>query len=249
MSNEYLRMLTKGPRLFLRDPRKFIHHIHRLFRPMSKDYRGKLKMNLAQWLINHQKNIVFKKSYWMGVKAYKNPLDTWIYQEIIYEIKPDIIIEIGSAQGGSTLYFAHLLDIMGKGKVISIDMNRTEYNVKHNRIIEITGDSFAPETIEKVSSLCRGKTVLAVHDGDHTKEGVLKDLNAYSGLISKGSYFIIEDGIIDLFRPGDGLGTYWDGPLAAVEAFIKYNTDFIVDKDRERYIMTYNPKGFLKRIR
>lgn len=185
----------------------------------------------------------------MGIRAIKNPLDAWIYQEIIYETKPDIIVEIGSAEGGSTVYFANLLDILGKGKVISIDINRANYKAKHPRIIEITGDNSSPETVAKASEFCRGKSVLVVHDGGHSCAQVQKDLLAYSNLVSVGSYFIIEDGIIDLFKPGEGMGGCEPGPLIAIEEFLKNNSDFVVDKERERYIITYNPKGFLKKIR
>lgn len=185
----------------------------------------------------------------MGVRALKNPLDAWIYQEIIHEIKPDVVIEIGSAEGGGTLYLANLLDLVDKGKVISIDIDRSKYNVKHDRIVTITGDSASPEVVEKVAEQCNGKTVLVLHDGEHSREQVTKDLQAYSGFVSVNSYFIVEDGIIDLFKPKDSLGGRKDGPLIAVEQFIKNNSNFIVDKERERYILTYNPKGYLKRIK
>lgn len=206
-------------------------------------------MTLSKWLLHHQSNIVFEKCYWMGVRALKNPLDAWIYQEIIHEIKPDVVIEIGSAEGGGTLYLANLLDLVDKGKVISIDIDRSKYNVKHDRIVTITGDSASPEVVEKVAEQCNGKTVLVLHDGEHSREQVTKDLQAYSGFVSVNSYFIVEDGIIDLFKPKDSLGGRKDGPLIAVEQFIKNNSNFIVDKERERYILTYNPKGYLKRIK
>lgn len=214
-----------------------------------EDYDKRLDMSLRQWLKYHQKNIVFEKCHWMGVRALKNPLDAWIYQEIIYEVQPDIIVEIGSWQGGSTLYFANLLDLLGKGIVVSIDIDRTNYGVEHQRIVAITGDSSSPEVVAELSELCQGKTVLVVHDGDHRKEQVLKDLNNYSKLVSLCSYLIVEDGIIDLFEPGDGIGESFEGPLGAVEEFLSTNPDFVVDTECERYILTYNPKGFLKRIR
>ncbi len=184
----------------------------------------------------------------MGVQALKNPFDAWIYQEIIYEVKPDVIIEIGSYEGGATLYLANLLDLLGKGMVISVDLDRTIFRVSHSRIVLVTGDSSSPETVAKVYELCAGKSVLVIHDADHTKKQVLKDLEAYSSLVSVNSYFIVEDGIIDLFRPGDSIGEFEEGPLAAVEEFISKNPNFVVDTERERYILTYNPKGFLKRV-
>jgi len=206
-------------------------------------------MNLRQWLLFHHKNIHFKKMRWMGIKTMKNPFDAWVYQEIIHDVKPEVIVEIGSAEGGSTLYLAHLLDLLGKGRVVSIDCDRADYHIQHDRIVEITGYSDSPDVIDRVAELCRGKSALVIHDGNHTRDQVLKDLDIYSKLVSAGSYLIVEDGIIDLFEPGDYIGKDYYGPLAAIEAFLSRNPGFIVDPERERYILTNNPKGFLKRIR
>jgi len=227
----------------------FSFYLPKIFRSMNEEYSNLFGMSLKQWFLYQHRNIIFDKCYWMGVRAMKNPLDAWIYQEIIYEVKPDIIIEIGSAEGGSTLYFANLLDLLGKGIVISIDIDRTKYHIEHGRITIITGNSSSPDIISKVSNLCNGKCVLVVHDGDHRKESVLKDLRPYSTLVSVNSYFIVEDGVADLFQAGDGIGMFEEGPLKAIEEFLVENHNFIVDKERERYILTYNPKGFLKRIR
>jgi len=244
-----LEMLWKALRLLVQNPRGFVQNLRMVFQPMRGDYRRRLNRNLREWLIYHQKNIVFDKCYWMGVRALKNPFDAWIYQEIIYEIKPDVIVEIGSAEGGSSLYFANLLDLLGKGQVVSIDIDRTNFNVRHNRIVVITGDCSSQEVVAKVSGLCQGKKTLVVHDGDHRKEAVLRDLGIYSKFVSVGSYFIVEDGVADLFKPWDGMGQLYEGPLKAVEEFLITNPDFAVDMERERYLLTYNPRGFLKRVR
>ncbi len=249
----YMRKAASAVRLLMQDPEEFCQVLNEkkfnLFPMRRVEYNKKFKMSLVKWLIWHQKAIHFKKCHWMGVKAYKNPFDSWIYQEIIYEVQPDVIIEIGSAEGGSTLYFAHLLDLLGKGIVISVDIDRSCYNVKHDRIHVITGDSSSLETISTVAKLCKGRTVLLIHDGNHSKEAVLKDLKAYSSFISVGSYFIVEDGIVDLFSKGGCFGSFDEGPLAAVEEFLCTTSDFVVDKEKERYILTYNPKGFLRRIK
>ena len=85
--------------------------------------------------------------------------------------------------------------------------------------------------------------------GDHRKESVLGNLWNYSEFVGVGSYFIVEDGVIDLFRPGDGIGDFFEGPLAALQEFLGENADFEVDQKRERYLLTYNPRGFLRRVR
>ncbi len=214
------------------------------------EYHRKYAMSLRNWLIYHQKEIVFEAVSWMGIQALKNPLDAWIYQEILYEIQPDVVVEIGSRYGGSTKYFADLLEIIGNGTVISIDPDRGEYALAHKRVLALTGRSTDPEILAHVKEYCSGKTVLVMHDGDHRKKQVLEDLEAYAPLVSSGSYYIVEDGIVDLFHHGDGLGFKEEdpGPLAAVEEFLSRHPEFMVDESRERYVLTYNPRGFLKRL-
>jgi len=240
--------LWGGIRLLLRDPRNGVKRIARFLRPMRKDYRRRFQMTLRDWLLYHQRQVGFTECRWMGVRAWKNPLDAWIYQEILFEVKPDVVVEIGSGEGGSTLFLAHLLDLLGKGQVLSIDIDRSFFHLTHPRITILTGDSSSPEMVAKVHELCRGKIVLVVQDGNHTKEGVLKDLRSYSDLVSLHSYFIVEDGIIDLYVPRDGIGSFDEGPLVGVTEFLKENPQFEVDRKKERYLMTYNPMGYLRRV-
>ncbi|HEV2070486.1 MAG TPA: CmcI family methyltransferase [Acidimicrobiales bacterium] len=212
-------------------------------------YHRLYKGSLRQWLLHHQAEIVYDRCTWMGVKALKNPLDAWIYQEILHEVRPDVVVELGSAAGGGTLYLAHLLEIIGNGVVVSVDIDRSDFQAQHSRIITITGHSTAPETLAEVRRLCEGKRVLVIHDADHHMDQVVKDMRAYAPLVSVGSYFIVEDGLVDLFRPHEALGVPYDGPLAATEAFLSHTPDFEVDAERERYLLTYNPRGFLRRVR
>jgi len=206
-------------------------------------------MTLKEWFLQHEREIVYKEPRWMGVRIIKNPLDTWIYQELIYSVQPDIILEIGSGYGGSTLYFANLLDLIGWGTVISVDIDRSPYNVEHARIQAITGDSSSPEVEREILELCHGKKVMVSHDSSHYKEKVLSDLRRYSPLVSVGSYFVVEDGIYDLFSPLEGVGGFADGPFDAITEFLKENQDFEPDLSCERYVCTNHPMGFLKRIR
>ena len=240
----------------LRSPRRSVSRLRhslrrryeRLFSPWS-EYHRRWSLTLRDWLLYHQREIGFRQSTWMGVPAYKNPMDAWIYQEILHEVRPEVLVEIGSAQGGSTLYFAHLMDLIGAGTVVSIDVDRSRFRVNHPRIELITGDSASPEVVTRVRELAAGKSVLVIHDGDHRKGPVLADLEAYAPLVTPGSYLIVEDGIIDLFEPGDSIGTVEEGPLAAVEEFVARHSEFEIDAARERYLLTYNPKGFLRRVR
>lgn len=207
------------------------------------------ELTLKDWLLYHQHRIVFGRCNWMGVTALKNPLDAWIYQELLHEVQPDVLVEIGSAHGGSTAYFAHLMDLIGKGTIVSIDITRETFNVRHPRIVLLTGDCSSPAVLDRVAGLCAGKTTMVLHDGDHTKPAVLRDLRAYAPFVSVGSYLLVEDGIVDLFEPDEGFGFQEEGPMRAVEEFLRENPDFEVDDRCERYLMTYNPMGFLRRIR
>jgi cephalosporin hydroxylase len=230
---------------------------YRFFGPARTNYTTVFNswkdMSLKEWLLYYHKKILRapggSRATWLGVPILKNPLDAWIYQEIIFKVKPDFIIEIGSYDGGSTVFFASLLDLLGNGKVISIDIDRSHYLAKHSRIIEVTGDSSSEEVVTKVKEICKNGRVLVSHDGDHQTERVLQDLNLYADLVSKGSYFVVEDGITDMFRAGEGMSSaFAGGPLLAIERFLKERKDFIIDKEQERHLVTYHPSGFLKKI-
>jgi cephalosporin hydroxylase len=245
--SDHAKSLRRGLRMLTTDPRRFCRALWRMLGPRSAEYRRWRRMTLYEWMVYHERAIAFDQCTWMGIPAFKNPLDSWIYQEIVHEVRPEVIIEIGSAHGGSTLYFAHLLDLIGSGIVISIDIDRSSFCAEHPRIVTLTGDSSSPEILAAARTLCQDRRVLAILDGDHTQQQVLHDLQAYAPLVSIGSYFIVEDGIIDLFRPSDSIGSIHGGPLAATREFLRHNRQFVCDRRRERYILTYNPQGFLKR--
>jgi cephalosporin hydroxylase len=183
----------------------------------------------------------------MGSTARKMVLDAWVYQQIIYEVKPDFIIEIGNAEGGSTKFLANMLDLLGHGQVIAVDIDHSLFEIEHPRVHKITGDSLAAETLDRVAQITAGGRGVVIHDGDHSREHVLSDLRAYAKFVAVGSYFIVEDTVIDLFRAGDGLGTV-GGPLGAVEQFVREDSSFQIDTSREYFLITFNPRGYLKRM-
>jgi cephalosporin hydroxylase len=199
-------------------------------------------------MIHYHEKLLFDKVTWMGTTARKMILDAWVYQQILYEVKPDFIVEIGNAEGGSTQFLANMLDLLGGGEVIAVDIDHSLFQVSHPRIHLVTGDSLAPETLSRVAEIARGGRGLVIHDGDHSREHVLRDLHAYAPFVGVGSYFIVEDTVIDLFRAGDGLGTV-DGPLGAVEQFVREDSRFQIDSDREYFLITFNPRGYLRRVR
>lgn len=239
--------LARNRKLLAENPRLFLQKLATWLKPMRKDYRRRWNRGLRQWLIRYHTRVLFDKVSWMGLPAWKNVLDAWVYQEIVHEVRPEIIIEIGNAHGGSTLYLANLLDLVGRGEVIAVDIDHSKFQARHPRITTVTGDSLAPETLARVEALARGRQGLVIHDGDHSREHVLADLRAYAKFVQVGGYFIVEDTIIDLFRAGDGLGSV-NGPLGAVEQFVREDPRFQIDADREAFVLTFNPRGYLRRV-
>jgi cephalosporin hydroxylase len=183
-------------------------------------------------------------------------MDAWIYQEIIFEVKPDIIVEIGNKNGGSTLFLASILELLGHGKILAVDLNHDGFTASHSRIELITGDCSDKGIIAELKDECIGKRVLVIHDAEHTRDAVLRDLRNYAPLVSPGSYLIIEDSSSgvpgfsqDANRPlGSFLLPDADTPLQGIEAFLTENKSFYVDVSRERYILTANYRGFLRRV-
>jgi cephalosporin hydroxylase len=187
------------------------------------------------------------KSTYFGVPSIKSPTDSWTYQEIIYEMKPDVIVEVGNETGGSTLMLAHLCDLLGKGKVIGVDISHAvihESVKKHPRITLIEGDACG--SFEKVKSLIKNDDrVLVIEDSSHTYENTLNVLRTFSELVRVGDYFIVEDS-----NCHHGLDTGPNpGPYEAIEKFISENKDFTIDRGKEAFFITWNPKGYLKRVR
>ena len=185
---------------------------------------------------------------WMGYEMFKCPLDLWIYQEMIVEQQPDLIVEIGTYKGGSTLYLAHICDLVGKGRIISIDIDATHQPIRpqHPRIEYWLGSSLDPAIISKVKNAASGAAnVLVILDGDHRCETVIQELRIYSELAPVGGYLIAEDTNINGHPTYPSFGP---GPWEAVDIFIGENKKFVADRTLERFLLTMNPRGYLKRI-
>ena len=203
-------------------------------------------MSIGQLLPIMQDRLMHRSKY-HGIQTWKNPIDFWIYQEIIFDIKPDLIIEIGLHRGGSTLALAHMLDRNENGRIIGIDLSLSlidEQVRKHDRILLIEGNPL--ELFEKVNQfISKDSTVLIIEDSSHEYENTLAVLNMYETLVSKNSFFIVEDGIC---YHGLDVGPK-PGPYEAVHDFIKDNDNFAIDRSKEDFVLTWNPCGFLKRIK
>ena len=183
---------------------------------------------------------------WLGTRLGKCPLDLFCYQELIFETRPELVIETGTFEGGSALYFATLFDLMGIGRVVTIDVQPREGRPEHERITYLTGSSTAPEILEQVRSLATDAgEVLVVLDSDHSRDHVLDELRAYGELVTIGGYMIVEDTNVNGHPV---LPEFGPGPMEAVERFLAEDDRFAVDKSREKFLMTFNPSGYLRRV-
>lgn len=184
-------------------------------------------------------------SHYFGIKTMKNPMDFWVYREIIFDQKPDVIIEIGNFNGGSTLAFAHILDILGHGRIIAMDIDHSQIpeSVRgHPRITLIEGD--ACKNLDKVEELVTPENnILVFEDSAHTYQNTLNVLNKFSQFIKPGGYIIIEDSIC---HHGLDEGPN-PGPYEAIEEFVANDSQFFSDRTKEDFGITWNPKGFVRR--
>jgi cephalosporin hydroxylase len=184
---------------------------------------------------------------WLGHQTGKVPSDIWVYQEMMAEMKPDLIIECGTHWGGSALYLANMCQLIGTGRVMTIDLYPKPNRPHHTLIEYITGSSVDPATIELVKSKAKDyKNILVILDSDHKQEHVYKEIKAYHSLVPVGGYLIVEDSFLGGHPSHKEHGP---GPTEAIDQFLKENDSFVIDRSKERLLFTLNYRGFLKRIK
>jgi cephalosporin hydroxylase len=184
---------------------------------------------------------------WLGAPAKKCPLDLWIYQEIMAELRPDVIVECGTADGGSALFLASICELLGGGTVVSIDIEERPGRPQHARIRYLTGSSTSEEIVDDVRRrVADASTVMVILDSDHSKGHVLEELRLYSPLVTPGSYVIVEDTNLNGHPVEPEFGP---GPMEALEEFLQESDDFAVDDRGAKFYLTFNPRGYLRRIR
>jgi cephalosporin hydroxylase len=209
-------------------------------------------------------SIKSKYSYnftWLGRPIIQYPQDVMAIQEIIYRVEPDLIIETGIAHGGSLILHASICELMGKGEVLGIDIDIRAHNkeaiLNHRmkkRITMIQGSSIAPEIVKQAAERVAGKEkVLVILDSNHTHDHVLQEMKCYSPFVTKDSYLLVFDTVVedlpaDIYndRPW-GIG---NNPKTAVREFLESNTDFVIDHQIDNQLLiSVAPDGFLKRIK
>jgi len=239
-----IRVLRQGviTYIFLPLYKRFIHNRcinNEILKHVIKD-----EFNKIYWYSYRE---TWKNTYWLGVQTEKCPTDLWIYQEIIQDLKPDVIIEAGTFLGGSALYLASICELVGNGKVISIDIAEQEGLPRHSRITYLMGSSVSDDIISKVRGMItQHDKVMVILDSAHEKDHVLKELIIYSKFVTKGSYIIVEDTNINgnPIRPG-----YGPGPMEAVRDFLGNNNSFVIDRSMEKFYLSFNPDGYLKKVK
>ena len=195
---------------------------------------------------------VHYRTRWLGIPTLENPCDMWAIQEIITEIKPDFIIETGTYKGGGAVFYASILQNSNPaGKVITVDIKpqcdeAAKLKLFQDRVEFIEGSSVSDEVISRIAERVKGAKVMVTLDSDHHMTHVLNELRLYSKFVSPGSYLIVQD----TSHNGHPLKTtYGKGPMEALEEFLKESKDFERDESREKFLLTFHPGGYLKRIR
>jgi cephalosporin hydroxylase len=183
---------------------------------------------------------------WFGYEVAKCPLDLWIYQELLVRTRPDFVIETGTWCGGSALYFAMLFEHLGHGRVITVDVAVKPNRPVHPRLTYVNGSSVDPTVIAQVREAVGSDRAMVVLDSDHKAAHVYDELLAYAPLVQTGDYLIVEDTNVN------GHPTYLEfgpGPMEALNRFLSQNDEFVIDPRCERFLMTLNPRGYLRRVK
>lgn len=202
---------------------------------------------------------------WMGRPIIQLPDDMFRIQEVVFSLKPDVIVETGVAHGGSLVFYASLCKAMEKGRVVGVDVEIRPHNREAIEahplfplITLIEGDSTHPEIVKQVrSNIEPNDTVLVLLDSNHTKEHVLHELNVYAPLVGEGSYVVVMDGIMEQIvgAPRTRPDWAWNNPRRAALEFVEKNPDFIIEEPPFPFNegdvfkrVTYWPDGFIKKV-
>lgn len=240
--------------------KSFNNQVDRNLKKMSRD-KSLFKKSL-DWMLHADK---YKYTYnfeWAGIPIIKFPNDLMVLQEIISQVKPDVIIETGVAHGGSVIFSASMLELFSKKNsfVIGIDIDIRKHNLdrlKKNKFYKklklIEGSSTSPEVVKKIKKYIKGKKVMVCLDSNHTYEHVKNEINIYKDLVSKNSYMIVEDTFSEYFPKGYYSNRPWDvgnNPMIALKEFLKKNKNYQIDKKIcSKLQITETFDGYLKRVK
>lgn len=218
-----------------------------------------LRKDALKVLVKADKHMWIHQTNWLGEPILQFPQDMFALQEIIYRTKPDYIIEVGVAWGGSLLFYSTLMEALGGKKIIGVDIYMPpdlkkrlySYGKLSKRLTLINGSSIEESTIKKIKFIIRNsKKVLVVLDSHHTHNHVLKELRIYSQFIAKGYYIVCGDTVIEDIPEQKHRPRPWghgNNPKTAVKQFLKENSNYVIDKQIEnKLLFTCNPDGYIR---
>ena len=205
---------------------------------------------------NWQRKLSYEVT-WLGIPIIQLPEDILMVQELVWKNRPDVVVESGVAHGGALILYASLLDLLGRGRVIGVDIEIRKYNrlaiESHpvsRRIALIEGSSTDKSTLEAVRARIQpGESVMVMLDSNHTRDHVRVELELYAPLVGPGGYIVVFDEVMPMVADAPNGKPSWnvDNPLEAVRDFLATHPDFEVDRSYERLATTYCRSGFLPR--
>ena len=224
----------------------------------NKD-EGKLRKAAFAWLKASAKNRVDYELEWFGIPIIQTPADMVLMQELIFKVKPDFVIETGIAHGGGLIFYASLLELLGKGRIIGVDIDVRKHNREvievhplFKRINIIQGDSTSKPVLQVIRKIIPKKSkVIVCLDSDHHRNHVLRELLLYKEFVDVRSYIVIFDTITSaLAKDGVCDKDYRNnGPMEAVRDFLNKDNDFIIDKEFNKLYISTSYNGYLKRVK
>jgi cephalosporin hydroxylase len=183
---------------------------------------------------------------WFGHRILKCPFDIWTYQELIFETKPELIVECGTRYGGGALYLASLFDLRGgPGQVLTIDITAMKHRPVHPRVKYVAGSTLDDAVVDQVRAAAAGKRTMVILDSDHSAAQVAAELKIYPEFVSPGCYLIVDDANLGGHPV---LPEHGPGPTEALDEWYPTQSEFVSDRSRERFMLSLNPRGFLKRV-
>lgn len=211
------------------------------------------------WTKTSVQHRIMYEPTWLGIPIIQYPGDIVMMQELLWKVRPDVVIETGVAHGGTAVMYASILELLGKGRVIGIDVEIRQYNKvaieshpMSKRISLIEGSSIDESVVGQVKDMIKdSRKVLVTLDSNHSYEHVIREMELYSPMVSADSYLVVMDGAQALVWDIPDGKTEWkqDNPLRAIEEFVQSHSEFEIDPRYNRLQITSNPQAFLHKLR
>jgi len=222
---------------------------------------AELRKTALDFIIDSDKHGYGYQWTWLGLPFIQMPQDMIVTQEIIWETKPDLIIETGIAWGGSVVFYASLLQLIGNGEVVAVDLNLYDHVAQRimsypfsDRVHLYKGSSTDPAIAAKVKAHVKlGKKVMVLLDSNHTHQHVLDELRIYAPLVTKGQYLVVSDTIVEDIPPQKHRLRPWgpgNNPKTALRQYMKESDRFEVDEyTNSKLLLTYTPEGYCRCVK